>query len=345
MHIEADNRTPFAVQSFVFPDAQARDTAVVVIKATFGMEQAKLSVAGEQEPVTLGDEYRGGATDSSLVRFSQAHLPKPGTDVVVLGDAWARGERAASYIDVGIDIAGATLFARVFGERYWTEGVGGVRPSAPKPLVTLPVIYEHAFGGTHAPDPDKPELLAERRNPVGRGFLGKRAARELLGQPVPNIEDPRVPLSGPSSRGNVVGFGPIAPWWAPRNDAAGTYDERWQQTRAPYLPDDFDPRFFHVAPPPLSFAHPLAGGEVVSLLGFHPQGLVRFALPHCQFTIAAQGRFSGEATPMLARLDSVIIEPPTARVIVSWRAAAPVGKRLIELERITVELAQMQGAA
>ena len=66
----------------------------------------------------------------------------------------------------------------------------------------------------------------------------------MEGLPVPNLEDPAAPLEQIGQTPPPACLAPIAPSWLPRRLFAGTYDERWQRTRAPYLPDDFDPRFF-----------------------------------------------------------------------------------------------------
>jgi hypothetical protein len=75
-------------------------------------------------------------------------------------------------------------------------------------------------------------------------------------------------------------FAPVAPNWQPRAGFAGTYDDNWQQTRAPYLPDDYNPRFMNVAPPDLIYPGYLQGGEAVRVIGMHPAGDLGFALPY-----------------------------------------------------------------
>ena len=41
----------------------------------------------------------------------------------------------------------------------------------------------------------------------------------------------------------------MAPHWLPRRAWAGTYDDAWRISRAPYLPADFDARFFQLYSP------------------------------------------------------------------------------------------------
>lgn len=340
--LQMNNTSPFEVEMFGFPDREGVDTMYVVVKATFELGERGLLVAQEQQPVTLVDEYWGEPGESSLRYASEAHLSKPGTDVIVVGEACAPGERPVDRVDVSVAVAGRRKDARVHGERYWTEGVGGLRPSRAKPFVRMPVIYERTFGGKHVPDPDKAVYLAEHRNPVGCGFLGKRSVKEILGTPAPNIEDPRSPVGAPGSRGTPVGFGAIAPSWRPRMDYAGTYDEAWQETRAPYLPRDFDPRFFNIAPEEFVFPQNLVGGESVALLGFHPGGLMRFSLPRCEIGMVLI--VAGQPEPLAHKLETVLLEPTAERFCLSWRASMPVDKKLLRVEEIKVSLDHVDGA-
>jgi hypothetical protein len=339
--LQLSNTSPFVAAMFGFPDCDGVDTLLVVVKGTFRCDGALVSIADEQRPVTLADEYRGEPGASSLRYASEAHLSKPGTDVVIVGDACAPGERPVAAVDVSVGIADRRKHARVLGDRHWTEGVGGVRPSRPKPFVRLPVTWERAFGGKHVPDPIKEGFLCEPRNPVGCGFLGKRAPHELLGQPAPNVEDPRAPIEGPGSRGTPVGFGPIAPSWAPRAGHAGTYDDAWERTRAPYLPRDFDRRFFTTAVEELVFPQGLVGGEPVALLGLHPKGMLRFDLPRCGLGIHVT--LAGKRQRLPCRLETVVLEPTDERFSISWRASLPVDKQMLKVERVEVAIERLDG--
>lgn len=339
--LQLSNTSPFRAEMFGFPDGDGVDTLFVVVKGTFRCEGASVCLADEQQPVTLADEYHAEPGASSLRYASEAHLDKPGTDVVVVGQACAPGERPVETIDVGVGIASRQKHARVHGDRYFTEGLGGVRPSRPKPFVRLPLTWERAFGGRHVPDPTRDTFLAEPRNPVGCGFLGKRSPHELLGQPAPNIEDPRAPIEGPSTKGKPVGFGPIAPSWDPRARYAGTYDDAWERTRAPYLPRDFDRRFFNVAPEELVFPQGLQGGEPVAIAGMHPQGLLRFDLPRC--TLDVRVTVAGKEERLTCRLETVVLEPTDERFCLSWRASRRVDKQMLKVERIAVAIERLEG--
>jgi len=325
--LQLDNATPFAATILGLPDLQGVDTLFVVVQGTF--RTAPKLIVDDVQALTLVDEYWGEPGTSSLKVPGEAHLGKRGTDVFVIGQACAPQERPVPYVDVGLAIAGRVKMARVFGDRHWTEGIQGICPSPPRPFIRLPVVYEHAYGGRN-----------ELRNPVGRGMLGPQRPQDLLGHPVPNIEDPKDPLRFLGAPHAPVGFGPVAPTWHPRQLYAGTYDDAWTQTRAPYLPTDFDARFFNAASPDLVFATPLEGGEEVSFLNFHPGGKQTVRLPRC--ALRATASVSGKVESSTMVLETIALEPTVERMRMTWRGRFPVDKNVLKVERVRVGIDQLE---
>ncbi len=327
--LQIKNDTPFKAHFFVVPNALGIDTVYTVLKATFDLAP-RLRIAEKQVPVVLEDQYWGDAGTSSLKYATEAHLEKPGTDVVVIGQACAPGDKPVPELDVGLQIAGRFHGAHVSGDREWQKGRLGLKRSDPVPFSRMPLVYERAYGGTHVVDEAAGKILSEARNPIGKGFRGKRGSDELPSAGIPNIENPADP-SAP------VGFGFVAPAWQPRLAFAGTYDEKWQKKRAPYLPEDFDHRFFNAAPPPLVFAEPLRGGEDVLMRNMSPRGEQRFKLPVCAFRLEITIAGKKETPPLT--LETVLIEPTDERLCLSWRASAPCDKKALKVELITIALA------
>jgi hypothetical protein len=183
------------------------------------------------------------------------------------------------------------------------------------------LVYERCFGGS-----------ASEHNPVGRGLFARE--RDAIGQLLPNIEDPDSAVTSITDRPRPAGFGPIARNWRPRRDYGGTYDDAWQQTRAPLWPKDVDPRLMNAAAPGL-VAHPsLVGGELVRLFGVHPDGPIEFTLP----TIILQAKFElrrGQARHRM-RLDGLRLEPDDCTFTLYWRAATVLGRDLFEVEGVVV---------
>jgi hypothetical protein len=209
--------------------------------------------------------------------------------------------------------------ARVTGERRWEKRFVGSRAGQPEPFETIPLIWERAFGGFEPDpgDPEKPDY--EQRNPVGRGFRAKGASL-IEGSMLPNIERPDDPMTHHRSRPEPVGFGFTGPSWEHRIRFAGTYDERWTDSRSPLLPLDFDRRFFSAAAPGLTTGAYLRGDEDVLAVNASPEGRLHFRLPGLdapEFLLSLRG--SGDTT-VVGNLDTLIVDLESRVVILIWRA-------------------------
>jgi len=325
--LQIDNQTPFYPFMSVLPNREGVDTLFVVIKATLTL-RPKLSLAPVQVPVTLADEYHGDPADSSLKLVSELHVGKPGTDVLLLGRAWAPEGQTVTEGSVRVAVAERQKTIRVLGDRSWRQDG---TPTVPEPFEAMPLVWERAFGGVH---PLAERVLAEERNPVGVGFAGKRGAEELAGHPVPNLEDPSAPLEQLGQLCTPVCFAPSAPHWLPRRAFAGTYDERWQRTRAPYLPSDFDPRFLSCAAAELAFDRYLQGNEPVEVRGATPDGPISFALPVAHLEVEV--KIGGSLECPAANLETILLEPDENRLCLTWRAALPCDRKVLKIERVTV---------
>ncbi len=332
--LQLANRSPFQASLAAFPDADGIDALVVVVKATFDLA-AEPALATEQVPVKAADEYFGEPGLSSLRYAAELQLAKPGTDVVVVGSAHAPRGRPVEHVDVLFAIAGRKRILRVHGERRWQKGLLRSSITPAEPFVTMPITYERAFGGTHVL-PKGGKVLAEERNPVGRGFRGKRGAAEFDGQLLPNVDDPVHPLRSPGDGAPPLGFGFVAPSWLPRRAFAGTYDAVWQKTRAPFLPTDFDARFFHCAHPDFVFEKPLRGGEHVELIGMSPHGPIDLVLPTCAPTVVVT--IDGADAEPPVQLETVLLEPDAGRLCMTWKTSIRCDKRLLAVERVTVDV-------
>jgi hypothetical protein len=190
--------------------------------------------------------------------------------------------------------------------------------------------YDNAWGGLDDSDPAK--VLVEPRNPVGKGIT--RDPSSLTDQVAPSIEDPMNLIKSYRTRPPPAGIGPIGRSYEPRVRYAGTYDQQWQEYRAPLLPDDFDDRFNLCASPGLVSDVPLRGGEEVRLLSLVPGGGARAcALPRVgvEIEMRVKGREPAIVTP---HLDTVLIDcidvgpdrPLTVEMV--WRAYVNAPRRV-----------------
>lgn len=329
--LQLKNSSPFAPAIALFPDEEGVDTLYLVIRGTFALNGG-LSLAEQQLPPVPADEYWGEPGASSLKYASDMHLKKPSTDVVLVGQAWGKDGQAVDRVDVGIAVGERRKLTRVFGDRTWRKDGQSFTP--PEPFESLPLVYERAFGGIHEADPEQGLVLAEEHNPVGLGFRGQREESEAEGRPLPNIEDPQDLIESWGDAPAPQGFGFVAPAWQPRRDHAGTYDEAWQAGRAPYLPEDFDSRFFNSAHPDLICDGFLQGGEPIQVVGATPRGRLKFRLPICDFDVKV--RIAGRVETPPLDLETVLIEPEEDRLSLVWRAAVPCDKTALKVEQIDV---------
>jgi hypothetical protein len=332
--LQFKNTTPLAGTIFLLPDPQGIDSLFTVVKGTFSVN-GKTTLAGEQVPVVLEEQYHGEPGASSIRVSSDVGLMKPGTDVLLVGHAYGPGGRRTIQADVSLTVGSIRKLVRVTGDRLWRAGAGGAEMSSPEPFDRMPLVWERAFGGW---DRNSKGPSQEPRNPVGAGFRLSDGERPLNGLRVPNLEDPAAPISSWKDRPPPACFAPVAAFWEPRRSFAGTYDERWQRERAPFLPDDFDPRFFQLAPPGLVAPTYLQGTEPVEVRGASPSGLLRFQLPGVAVKITYLLDRAPQVRP--AHLDLVLIEPDAARVVLLWRAVLACDKKALRVSEVRAELAR-----
>jgi hypothetical protein len=204
----------------------------------------------------------------------------------------------------------------VFGPRVYTKGAGGLTTSDPLPFTTQPIHYEWAFGGSDFKNPDVREHRMDGRNPVGKGVTAEIS--ELYDQPAHVIEYP----DANAANARPAGFGPLASFWSPRRERAGTYDSRWVRTRKPLLPDDYDPWFAMSAPDDQWFSNALQGGELISLINMCPNGMLQFALP--AISLSMQTMFNTRAVEHQAHLCCLIVNPTLRQFSMVWQSSLPV---------------------
>ena len=112
----------------------------------------------------------------------------------------------------------------------------------------MPISYDNAFGGTddRMRDPAQVGPIC----PIRSAAAGTSTSiRELvIGAPVSNTEEIRDPVRDPGGKYRPMAFGPIGRGWPSRIRHAGTYDQDWIDNVFPFLPADFDTRYFQCAP-------------------------------------------------------------------------------------------------
>ncbi len=329
--LQLHNHTSHQTALAVIPDREGADTAVIMLKASFPLRPGKQVAA---EPIHLEDVFAGAPGRSHLIAHADLALEKPGTDVVLVGSARSRDEEPVSELMVYLQVGSVDKAIRVVGDRTWVGGLFGPHLSEPELFTSMPLTWDRAFGGMDHEDHEGAPEQFHPDNPAGRGFRLKRSATPVEGSLAPNLEPHDQPLRSAKKPIPAVNFAAIAPGWGPRLRWAGTYDERWQQERAPFLPDDFDPRFLQVAPPDQIVAEGLNGGEIIDLHGLHPDGPFQVTLPSGLPEIICD--LAGARLTPRVRLDTVVIDTDRGLLSLLWRACQRCDKQALRLRSITI---------
>jgi uncharacterized protein YjbI with pentapeptide repeats len=237
-------------------------------------------------------------------------LKKSHGTFAVAGAACApQGQRvAAMAISARVDQLEKTL--HVHGDRQWRHGARGWQATPAIPFDTMPVTLSRAWGGADCTS-----------NPYGVGALTDADAAE--GTPLPNIELASTPLLQPAQALAPASFGPLPPGSPARTRWLGQFDALWLRTRAPWVPDDTDPRWFDGVAQDQCMARYWRGDESWGVRGMHPtQPAQEGRLPGLRPRILLQrdtpsGTMVEEAR---ADLDTVWLFPTDTRVAVLYRA-------------------------
>lgn len=328
------NETPFEADRSAVIDKHGNRDWVVVVKATFTLHPDGTTerALGQTKPLLL-PEFRGDPATSSLLYEADLVGPKLGTDFLINGTAHAPEGRPVTELPVSVSVERLRKILRVVGDRVHERRISGaIEPSPASPFLTLPIVYERAFGGHDQSPIDPTQHRLFQPNPVGVGVALRRS--DLLGKPVANVEF----HDAPSRPGAAAGFGPICSHWLPRRTFAGTYDEVWARTQRPLLPLDFDDRFHQCAPLDQRLDPPARGNELVELRNLTPRGTLSFRLPRHYFTFRTLFARAAKRPPAehRARLHTVIVEPDAARLIMVWQTQPSCGRAIDEIDQTIV---------
>ena len=99
-------------------------------------------------------------------------------------------------------------------------------------------------------------------------------------------------MTFPSDKYKPMALGPLGRGWSSRARYAGTYDQQWLDDVFPFLPKDFDVRYYQAAPEDQQIPLPKGPMEVL-LSGFTADGVRQFTLPHFEAPVHGRGANSG----------------------------------------------------
>lgn len=334
--MELINATRMLVGSTLAVDPAGRELLVVVVKGTFRIPEesgARIAMHEEQVPLVMSDVYFGDPGKSAPkyeVDFAQC---KRRCDILLNGSAYAPGGRPTERVTVGLQVGAWSKSFSAVGDRVWFDA-GGPRASSPAPFVRMPIDYDHAFGGADLRHEDPAQHAAYMPNPSGRGFHRHLRPDWLEGSPLPNTEERGVPIDTPLGHYRPMSFGGIGRHWEPRYRYAGTYDQDWMDNDFPFLPRDFDDRYYQAAPEDQQLGLPL-GNQTVTLVNLTPDGHREFVLPHFEAPVRFFAR-DGASQELQAAPDTIVLEPDLERLTITWRVAKPLKRDIFEVRDVLV---------
>jgi hypothetical protein len=311
-----------------------RELLVVVVKGTFLIPPPGKSaqLAPEQEKLVEADVFTGEPGFSAPLYETDYAPRKPRCDVLLNGSAYAPNRYPVERVRVGLRVGSMSKVFDVVGNRVWREVMATVSSTRPEPFTVMPISYDKAFGGVDNAHPDPARHRTYLANHAGKGYYHNLDAHIYDGKPLPNTEDPADPVTAPNGRYRPMAFGAVGRAWEPRPRFAGTYDQKWLDNTFPFLPADFDERYYHAAPGDQQIDY-LRGGEQVTLYNLTPQGRVDFRLPTVSMPVTFYPK-NGEESEQSGVNDTLIIEPDHDRFMMVWRVARPLKRNMFEVAQV-----------
>ncbi len=328
------NTTPFLAERFVSTDKSGQKHCVVVVRATFDVEdQGRCVPALEQAPFVYCDQHHGDPGTTS-VRFETDFAPvKPRVDVLVHALAVSPNGDPVTRLQVGFAGAGIHKVAVVSGDRVWTLGVTGIIASPPSPFTSIPLSWDRAFGGSDQSHDDEKKRGSDLRNVTGVGFHLNDRDDSILNTRLPNVERHGDLMSAWTDKPQPIGFAPVGRGWQPRVGFAGTYDRHWFETRRPFLPENFDTRYFQAAPLDQQLDR-LEAGTRFTCINMSAGGAFVAQTP--AFDIPVTFRFENRQVQAVINADTVILEPGCVRLTLLGRTSVPLPRKLAQLREIQI---------
>ncbi|RWO22005.1 DUF2169 domain-containing protein [Mesorhizobium sp.] len=318
-------------------DKAGHEWIVVVVKGTFDFPATPggpVQKSATQVPLVMADTHTGAPGYSATLWETDFAFRKPRCDVIANGFAYAPGGRPAERVPVGIKVGNWSKLFEVVGTREW-RAIGPVfTATAPQPFLRMPISYDVAWGGVDKLDPEDNLPASYKYNPVGTGWSRTKNQRLIPGLRLPNTQAVGEEIRSPFGDYKPMSFGPMGRGWPGRIEYGGTYDDNWTKNIFPFLPPDFDERYFQMAPPDQQIDPP-RGGEEVQLVNLSPEGRVSFRLPSMvlPMTLFKSGEKSFDGS---VQADTILFDPENRRFSLVWRVSQRIHKTILDFNECWV---------
>ena len=156
------NRTNYHAKMLATSVEEDRMMASIVVKARFDIKNSTL-VPREKQNWPIGQPAKtiyGEFDEDSPFR-------KQGVDVMLLGEAYPTNSGSATTARFELTVGDLSYPINVYGERRWVLSGGKLVASQPEPFESMPLTWEHAYGGKANVETGE---FPYHANPIGRGF-------------------------------------------------------------------------------------------------------------------------------------------------------------------------------
>ena len=329
------NLTSMAAHAFSGLGPGEQPILTVIVKETFSFTADGLTVvATKQIPIAFADDI--SAIGETRCEFDLAPF-KPRTDITLLGKAYIPQNGSAPSVDVTLRVGSVHKTLRVFGDRTWNAGgfFGGPKPNSPLPFAQMDLSYTKAYGGI-----DIINGGACQENPIGKGCIADKAKKKTVeGRLLPNIENAQALIKTPDDRPAPSCFGVVGKGWQPRVKHLGTFDEAWQQKRAPRLPEDYSFEFHNAAPRDQQIEGYLQGDESIELVNLTPEGRLLGRVPRVSIQVDVALHGSTNVDRLRMNLDTLCLMPDEKCMTATWRGIYSISDQLAsQVDKIIVSI-------
>lgn len=289
---------PLAAFSVVFRDNHGKFVGTIVAKITYSLAPGIVPPLDEPIPIQEAD----GHWDDDPAR--SVHIPsdvapfKKNPEVVVVGSAFAPGDRPAASVIARVIVGSVDKSVEVHGPRFVRDGAIEETQRARR----FPLRYEYAAGG---PDSD---------NPMGIDI----ARADIRGRrPVPQILPVACEVSPHLTHLPTIGLGPLPAVFRTRSEELRPVDRAWLDDYGiDALPMGFPSNYFQSAPPDQWLSRSLAANERIVLENLHQRH------PRLVMTLPGLEPLAvilGQSEPLRLRADLLVIDSDQGLCTLTFR--------------------------
>ena len=304
-------------------------TATFIVRAEFRLRHGEAAEPITDRPIVCSGDVPHAEARQGLA-YPTDYVPyKPLGEWMAIGTAHNAGWGDRHKFGARVRIGDHAKLVDVVGDRSWQPTLLRWEPGPAAAIDAVPLTYDRAWGGP-----------AHAANPLGRGQVGDA---------MHNLEIPRAWVDSRSSPALPAGFGPLPSTWAQRKQWMGKYNARWIRDHWPWLPPDFDVRFFMAAPEDQWVEGYFRGDEPIVLEQMHPvHAVFSSRLPGVRARcFVSQRTGAGSAgrpghwgeevhfREVPLHLDTVWIDADQEKLVLAWRGCLPVASlKLLDVEHL-----------